>query len=90
MEDSTFSSQKDGPQQETVTVLHRYPFTSALKRMAVMLRVQQGGASGSDRVGGRQGRAGGYRAALGQSARLLCSRIQALCRRGRKVRRCCT
>ena len=47
MEDSTFASQKDGPQQETVTVLHRFPFTSALKRMAVVLRVQQAGASGS-------------------------------------------
>ena len=47
VEDSTFSSQKEGPQQETVTVLHRFPFTSALKRMAVVLRVQQGGGTGS-------------------------------------------
>jgi cation-transporting ATPase 13A1 len=44
VEDSTFASQKEGPQQESVTVLHRFPFTSALKRMAVVVRAQQGGS----------------------------------------------
>ena len=47
VEDSTFASPKDAVQRETATVLHRFPFTSALKRMAVVLRTQPAGGSGS-------------------------------------------
>jgi len=46
-EDSTFAAPKDAVQRETAAVLHRFPFTSALKRMAVVLRTQPSGGSGS-------------------------------------------
>ena len=44
LDSSTFTSPGE---QETATVLHRFPFTSALKRMAVVLRVKGRGAPAS-------------------------------------------